>query len=384
MTDKRSEESAEDTEDTMARNRVSRPRIAMVAPSLGVLGGQAVQAKVLADHLRADGYEVELVPINPPFPRGAGWLKRLRFIRTVANEGLYLPTLRKLRSADVVHVLSASYWSFLLAPLPAIVAARKWGKPILLNYHSGEADDHLAHWGSLVHPWLKMVDKIVVPSVFLRDVFARHGYRAEVIHNIIDTGQFRYRERLPLLPEFLSVRNFEPHYGVEYTLVAFAMIQTVFPAASLTVAGQGPQEAELKHLAQALALRNVRFIGAVDPAQMPSLYDRHSVFLNASFVDNQPLSVLEAMASGMPVVSTPIGDIPNMVKDGESATLVSAGDPYAMAKAATLLLEQPQRAALMAQRAKESLVRYDWSKVGPAWADTYRRLATTSSDREAA
>ena len=384
MTDKRSEESAEDTEDPMARNRVSRPRIAMVAPSLGVLGGQAVQAKVLADHLRADGYEVELVPINPPFPRGAGWLKRLRFIRTVANEGLYLPTLRKLRSADVVHVLSASYWSFLLAPLPAIVAARKWGKPILLNYHSGEADDHLAHWGSLVHPWLKMVDKIVVPSVFLRDVFARHGYRAEVIHNIIDTGQFRYRERLPLLPEFLSVRNFEPHYGVEYTLVAFAMIQTVFPAASLTVAGQGPQEAELKHLAQALALRNVRFIGAVDPAQMPSLYDRHSVFLNASFVDNQPLSVLEAMASGMPVVSTPVGDIPNMVKDGESATLVSAGDPYAMAKAATLLLEQPQRAALMAQRAKESLVRYDWSKVGPAWADTYRRLATTSSDREAA
>lgn len=384
MTDKRSEESAEDTEHTMARNRVSRPRIAMVAPSLGVLGGQAVQAKVLADHLRADGYEVELVPINPPFPRGAGWLKRLRFIRTVANEGLYLPTLRKLRSADVVHVLSASYWSFLLAPLPAIVAARKWGKPILLNYHSGEADDHLAHWGSLVHPWLKMVDKIVVPSVFLRDVFARHGYRAEVIHNIIDTGQFRYRERLPLLPEFLSVRNFEPHYGVEYTLVAFAMIQTVFPAASLTVAGQGPHEAELKHLAQALALRNVRFIGAVDPVEMPSLYDRHSVFLNASFVDNQPLSVLEAMASGMPVVSTPIGDIPNMVKDGESATLVPAGDPYAMAKAATLLLEQPQRAALMAQRAKESLVRYDWSKVGPAWADTYRRLATTSSDREAA
>lgn len=381
MTDERSEESAEDS---MGRNRVSRPRIAMVAPSLGVLGGQAVQAKVLADHLRADGYGVELVPINPPFPRGAGWLKRLRFIRTVANEGLYLPTLRRLRSADVVHVLSASYWSFLLAPLPAIVAARKWGKPILLNYHSGEADDHLAHWGSLVHPWLKMVDKIVVPSVFLRDVFARHGYRAEVIHNIIDTGRFRYRERLPLLPEFLSVRNFESHYGVEYTLVAFAMIQTVFPAASLTVAGQGPQEAELKHLAQALALRNVRFIGAVDPVEMPNLYERHSVFLNASFVDNQPLSVLEAMASGMPIVSTPIGDIPNMVKDGESATLVPAGDPYAMAKAATLLLEQPQRAALMAQRAKESLIHYDWSKVGPAWANTYRRLATTSSDREAA
>ena len=368
----------------MTAHRVSRPKIAMVAPSLGILGGQAVQAKVLADHLRVDGYEVKLVPINPPFPRGAGWLKRLRYIRTVANEGLYLPTLRKLRCADVVHIASASYWSFLLAPMPAIVAARRWGKPILLNYHSGEADDHLANWGSLVHPWLKMVDKIVVPSLFLQKVFARHGYQAEVIHNVIDTLQFRYRERLPLLPEFLSVRNFEPHYGIEYTLTAFAMIQTVFPAASLTIAGQGPQEPELKHLAQALGVRNVRFIGPVEPASMPDLYDSHSVFLNASFVDNQPLSVLEAMASGMPVVTTPIGDIPNMVQDGESGTLVPAGDPYAMAKAATLLLEQPERAVLMAKRAQESLMQYDWSNVGPAWADTYRRLASASANREAA
>ncbi|HKY73018.1 MAG TPA: glycosyltransferase family 4 protein [Nitrospira sp.] len=381
MTEERSRELAEDTS---MQERSVRPKIAMVAPTLGILGGQAVQAKVLADHLRADGYDVRLVPINPPFPRGAGWLKRLRYIRTVANEGLYLPTLRKLRSADVVHVASASYWSFLLAPLPAIVAARRWGKPILLNYHSGEADDHLANWGSLVHPWLKMVDKIVVPSVFLKEVFARHGYQAEVIHNIIDTRQYHYRERLPLLPEFLSVRNFEPHYGVEQTLVAFAMIQTVFPAASLTIAGQGPQEAELKHLAQALSLRNVRFVGPVDPASMPDLYDSHSIFLNSSFVDNQPLSVLEAMASGLPVVSTPVGDIPNMVEDGESGTLVPVGDPSAMAKAATLLLEQPERAALMAHRAKEMLMHYDWSKVGPAWDDTYRRLACESSSREAA
>ncbi len=359
-------------------------KIAMVAPSLGTRTDQAVQAKVLADCLRAGGYEVQVVPINPPFPRGAGWIKRLRYIRAVANEGLYLPTLRKLRSADVVHIASASYWSFLLAPLPAIVAARRWGKPILLNYHSGEADDHLTHWGSLVHPWLKMVDKIVVPSTFLQDVFARHGYQAEVIHNVIDTGQDRYRERLPLLPEFLSVRDFKPHCGVEYTLVAFAMIQTVFPTASLTMAGQGPQEAELKHLAQALALRNVRFVGSVDPVSMVALYDAHSILLNSSFVDNQPLSVVEAMASGMPVVSTGVGDIPNMIEDGESGTLVPVGDPSAMAKAGTLLLEQPDRAALMAQRAKESLMRYDWSNVGPAWAKMYRRLASVSSTREAA
>jgi len=360
------------------------PNIAMVAPTFGSIGGQALQAKVLADYLRLDRYTVEVVPINPPFPRGARWLKRLRYVRAVANEGLYLPTLRKLRRADVVHVTAASYGSFLLAPPPAIVAAHRWGKPILLHYSSVEADDYRANWGSLVHPWLKMVDAIVVSSAFLCGVFARHGYEAQVIHNVIAMDQFRYRPRDPLLPQFLSVRNFEAHHGVENTLVAFALIQTACPDASLTIVGHGSQEAELKHLGQALALRNVRFLGPVEPASMPALYDTHSIFLNSSFVDNQPLSVLEAMATGMPVVSTGVGDIPNMIEDGESGTLVPPADPSAMAKAAILLFEQPDRAHLMAQRAKESLVQYDWSTVGPAWAELYRRLATRFSEREVA
>jgi phenylacetate-CoA ligase len=363
---------------------LSPPNIAMVAPTFGSIGGQAVQAKVLADHLRLDRYTVEVVPINPPFPRGARWLKRLRYVRAVANEGLYLPTLRKLRRADVVHVTAASYGSFLLAPPPAIVAAHRWGKPILLHYSSVEADDYRANWGSLVHPWLKMVDAIVVSSAFLCGVFARHGYEAQVIHNVIAMDQFRYRPRDPLLPQFLSVRNFEAHHGVENTLVAFALIQTACPDASLTIVGHGSQEAELKHLGQALALRNVRFLGPVEPASMPAVYDTHSIFLNSSFVDNQPLSVLEAMATGMPVVSTGVGDIPNMIEDGESGTLVPPADPSALAKAAILLLEQPDRAHLMAQRAKESLVQYDWSTVGPAWAELYRRLATRFSEREVA
>jgi len=367
-----------------AMSRPTLPKIAMVAPSLSILGGQAVQAKVVMDYLRSDGYDVELVPIDPPFPTGVGWMKRLPFVRTVINEGLYLPSLRRLRQADVVHICSASYWSYLLAPVPAILAARHLKKPIVLNYHSGEAADHLSNWGSLVHPWLKMVDEIVVPSVFLRDIFARYGYRAEVVHNVINTGRFRYRRRVPLLPAFLSVRNFEPHYGVENTIMAFALIRTAFPGATLTIAGLGPQEAELKHLTEALALRNVRFIGPVDPMSMPSLYEGHSIFLNSSFVDNQPLSVLEAMASGMPVVTTGVGDIPNMIKDGVSGTLIPVGDPAAMAKAATQLLQRPERAVLMAQRAKESLMRYAWSSVGSAWAAIYRRLSDATSALKAA
>src|SRR5207245_11080245 len=103
------------------------------------------------------------------------------------------PTVVALRRADVVHIFSASYWSFVLAPRPAILAARSFRKRVVLHYRSGEAQDHLERWGPLVHPWLRLVDEIVVPGEYLRGVFARYGYRARVIHNVVDTSPFRDR-----------------------------------------------------------------------------------------------------------------------------------------------------------------------------------------------
>ena len=124
-----------------------RPRVTLVAASLDILGGQGIQAEALARNLRADGYGVQFLPINPTFPLGFGWIRKVPYLRTVFNQLLYLPSLSKLRNTDIVHVFSASFWSFLLAPLPAMLAARAFGKHLVLHYHSGEAGDHLAKWG---------------------------------------------------------------------------------------------------------------------------------------------------------------------------------------------------------------------------------------------
>src|SRR5229473_1131490 len=97
-------------------------RIAIVAPSLDILGGQGVQAKTLAEQLAAEGYDVDFIPVNPGFPAGLRWLRRLRYLRTALNQALYLASLRRLRRCGVVHVFAASYWSFLLAAAPAIAA----------------------------------------------------------------------------------------------------------------------------------------------------------------------------------------------------------------------------------------------------------------------
>lgn len=346
-------------------------RIALIAASLDILGGQGIQGAALADGLRRDGAEVALIPINPPFPPGLRWLRRLPYARTLLNQALYLPRLARLRRFDVAHVFSASYWSFLLAPLPAILAARLLGRRVVLHYHSGEAQDHLKRWGILVHPWLRLADEIVVPSEYLRGVFERHGHRARVIPNVVDPARFRYRERPRIRPALLSIRNLEPHYRVDNTLRAFAILRDRHADATLTVAGYGSEERRLRRLARALGDRGIRFAGRVEPEEVPGLYDGADIFVNSSVVDNQPVSVLEAFAAGVAVVSTPTGDIAAMVRDGETGLLVPPDDPRALAGAIAGLLESPERALLMARRARRTVEAYAWPGVRDAWASVY-------------
>jgi L-malate glycosyltransferase len=350
-------------------------RVALIAASLDILGGQGVQALALAAELRKQGDEVAFVPINPSFPRSLRWLRRYPGIRTLLNQALYLPSLLRLRRSDVAHVFSASYWSFLLAPVPAILAARALGKRVVLHYHSGEAEDHLARWGILVHPFLSLVDEIVVPSEYLRGVFERHGYRVRVIRNVVDTSRFQYRERAPLRPRLLSVRNLEPHYRVDDTLRAFAILKTRFPQATLTVAGTGSEEGRLRRLAAALGAGGIRFVGRVEPAAIPRLYDEADIFVNSSVVDNQPVSVLEAFAAGLPVVSTRMGDIAAMVRNGEFGLLVPPGNPLAMADAIATLLLNPDLPQRIVRGARKEVEAYAWARVREEWAAAYARKA---------
>lgn len=360
---------------TLAYHRPRTMRIAIVAPSLDILGGQGVQAASLGSALSQDGFEVRDIPVNPRFPFMLGRIRRIPLLRTIVNQLIYIPGLVRLRNADAVHVFSASYWSFLLAPVPAMLMAKLFGKPVILNYHSGEARDHLANWGMRVHPWLRLADLIVVPSKYLQEVFAEFGYSTRVIRNVVDLEDFRYRERNPLRPRLLSVRNLEPYYRVDNTLKAFALIKKVLPDATLTIAGYGREEANLRRWVDAHGIEDVRFVGRTEPEDMPALYDSADIFINSSEVDNQPLSILEAFAAGLNVISTPPGDIPAMVSDRCTGLIVPCDDPEAITNAVNSLIEDPVNACQMAARARSEVGNYTWFQVSGQWAKLYRESA---------
>src|SRR5207247_7067920 len=257
-------------------------------------GGQAVQAQRLLDAWRGSPeIDAWLVPVNPVPPPGLRFTRRVKYLRTVVNELIYLPLLvRELARADVVHVFSAPYSSFLLAPLPAVLIARALGRPVVLNYHSGEAPDHLKR-SAIARAVLSRVDRIAVPSPYLARVFQEFGLRASVVPNTIDSERMAYRDRDPLRPRLLSTRNLDYPYNVACTLRAFRLIQDRRPEATLTIVGGGKDESKLRRLASELSLRNVEFVGRVDPSAIGAYYAAHDIYIQSPDIDNMPLSVLE-------------------------------------------------------------------------------------------
>lgn len=361
--------------------RPARPdvvRVLLVGPSLDILGGQSVQLARLFDRLRGDdAVEVSFLPVNPRLPAGFRWLQRIKYVRTVATEVAYFATLiRRVPGSDVVHAFSASYWSFLLAPVPALLVARLFRRGALLNYHSGEAQDHLATWRSA--RLVRLAHRIVVPSAYLREVFGRFGHAALPINNFVDATSIPYRERHAPQPVFLSNRNLEPMYNVECSIRAFARVQRLYPGARLVVAGFGSDRSRLEALVSDLGLVNVRFAGRVPPDEMARHLDEADILLNSPDIDNMPLSLIEAQAAGLPIVSTATGGIPFIVKDGETGLLTAPGDDEALARAALRLLEEPGLAARIASAARSvCLSEYSWEAVAEKWVRVYRELAET-------
>ena len=349
--------------------------IALVGPLPPPPGGMANQTRQLARLLQESGITVDVVRTNTPYR--PAWVERLRGLRAVFRLVPFVASLWRVAGrvdVDIFHVMANSGWAWHLYAAPAVLIARWRGKPVVVNYRGGGAEAFLARQARWVIPTLARASLVIVPSNFLGVVFRKHGVDAEIIQNIVDLSRFRPAERSRADLHLIVTRNLEDIYDIPTALRAFASVKRVHPRARLTVAGSGPARAELERLTRELGLeRDVTFAGRVDNEQITELYRSASLFLNASKVDNMPISLLEAMASGLPIVSTNVGGIPFLVEDGTTALLVRPGDPGAMADAVLRLLADAALADRLVAAGLTAAQAYSWEHVRPRLLDAYAR-----------
>jgi glycosyltransferase involved in cell wall biosynthesis len=357
-------------------------RVGLVGPLPPPAGGMANQTAQLARLLIADGVEVEIIQTNAAYR--PEWIAGVRGVRALFRLVPYL--LRLWRAAgrcDLFHVMANSGWSWHLFAAPAIRIAHWRRRPVLVNYRGGEAEGFLRTSARSVASTLRHACILAVPSGFLRQVFATHGIEARILPNVVDLARFHPAggEVAPGAAHVVVTRNLETIYGVDVALRAFAQVRARVPGARLSIAGTGPERAHLEQLCRQLGLADaVSFLGRIDPDGMATLLRGAQVALNASRVDNLPNALLEALASGVPVVSTDAGGIPWLLEDGRTGRLTPVDDVEALAAAVAAVLQDAALARTLSQNGLREARRYTWDEVRPVLMTAYREcLAGTAA-----
>ena len=352
-------------------------KLVVVGPLPPPAGGMANQTRQLTELLRCAQANVTLVQTNAPYR--PEWVGRIPAVRAVFRLVPYLWSLwRTLGQTQVMHLMANSGWAWHLFAVPAIWMARFRSVPVVVNYRGGEAEQFLSRSQGLVRFSMRRVAWLIVPSAFLQEVFAHHGMPAAIVPNIINLARFHPRSaRCTGSAHLVVARNLEPLYDNATAVRAFEIVLSQYPSAQLTIAGSGPHANYLKQLVEELGLAHVvRFAGRLDRDAMAALYRSADIVLNPSLADNMPNSVLESLASGVPVVTTNVGGVPYIVQDGVTALLVPPADPQAMAAACLKILQSDDLWRQLSDAGLAEVQRYTWARVAPLLANVYRQAIT--------
>ncbi|MEZ5182466.1 MAG: glycosyltransferase family 4 protein [Acidimicrobiales bacterium] len=340
---------------------MSTPAIGFVGIHAGGRAGQpTAQDEILARLFAAEGHHVR-----------AASSREHQVPRTLEQ----VAAMVGWRDVDVLVVATFSGTSFLIAELAALLARRR-RRPLVLFLHGGNLPAWAPAHAGRARRALRRADRLLAPSDYLADAFRSWGFDVGVIPNVVELGDHAFRRRSPLRPSLLWMRTFAEEYDPLLAVEAFARIVARTPDARLTMAGadQGLLAATRERATALGVADRIRFPGYLDAAAKAAALADHDVFLNTNRVDNMPVSVVEAAASGLVPVATRVGGIPALLADGRDALLVEAGDASAMADAVGRLLDDPDLAGRLSDGARETASRSDWPAVRRRWLEELEAL----------
>lgn len=352
--------------------------IGLVGPLPPPYGGMANQLQQLSQLLQQEGLRVSVVQTNAPY--GCQWIAALTGLRALARLLPYIGKLWTLAGkVDVLHVFANSGWSWQLFAAPALWLGWLRKTPVIINYRGGEAQRYFSQSSRWVRPSMNKAAAIIVPSGYLKAVFADFGFNAHVIPNIIDLARFgsqaHSRPLNTTAPHLIITRNLEAIYGIATAIKAVALLIPTYPNIRLSIAGSGAQLNELQQLVRQHQLEsNVVFTGKLTPEAIAKLYQHADIMLNPTTVDNMPNSVLEALASGVAIITTAVGGIPYLVTDQHTALFTEVNQPEQMAQQIKRLLHDNALHQRLINNGLDDVKQYAWSEVKTQWLDLYQRL----------
>jgi glycosyltransferase involved in cell wall biosynthesis len=344
--------------------RARQPRVLIAANFLSSGGGSRSVVEDLSERLRARGYEL----VTASHHRG-GLLRGAHMIATaLVRRGEY----------DLAVVDLYSGRAFLIGEALSFVL-KALGRPFVLVLRGGSLPEFAARRARRVGACLARAAAVAAPSPYLLEEMRPFHDALQLLPNPVDLAAYEARVRRAAEPRLVWLRSFHEIYNPTLAPKVVALLVRDFPEVRLTMVGRDKGDGSFRRTREAAAALGVAdridFPGGVLKRDVPAWLSRGDIFLNTTDVDNTPVSVLEAMASGLCVVSTNVGGVPRLLEDGRDALLVPPADAEAMAAAVRRLLEEPALAERLSREGLRKAEQFDWSLVMPRWESLFCSVA---------
>jgi L-malate glycosyltransferase len=335
------------------------PRLCFVGPMVGRNPGYVTtQGEFLSDLFAAHGFSVICVSSRP---------NRYHRLADIVHT-----LIRRRRDVDLQCLQVYGGPSFVVEDIASWLA-RRFGQRIVMHLHGGAMPRFMKRhprWSCRV---LGRADALVTPTRYLAQAVVPYGLQAQVIPNGIHLSDYPYRHRKAVRPRLFWMRSFHSIYNPKMAIRVLAHLRDTFPDARLMMAGQAKGlESEVAQLADSLGVSEaVRFPGFLDMAGKIREGEAADIAISTAHVDNTPVAVIEACAMGMPVVSTAVGGVPDLLTDEETGLLVPDDDDEAMARAIQRLVEEPALASRLSANGRELAHSFSWERAYPQWVQLF-------------
>ncbi|MBZ0115119.1 MAG: glycosyltransferase family 4 protein [Thermoanaerobaculia bacterium] len=278
----------------------------------------------------------------------------------------------------VAHVDLFSGRAFHLAEV-ATRLLQSLGKPMVVTLHGGALPAFAEAEPKRLAKVLKRAKAVVAPSSYLARAMDSLETKVSIIPNGIDVSRYVYEFRPAVQPKIVWLRALADTYDPLLAVEILHAMTVARPSTNLRM--YGPDKGFGRVVQERLIAlghdpREV-LCGAVPKARVPDVLGDAQLFLNTPRIDNTPVSLLEAMASGLPIVSSAVGGIPSLIDHDVDGYLVSSRDPAAFCAGLLDLTHEPTRARRLAEQARRKVESFDWSEVVPQWDHLFCKVLST-------
>ncbi len=277
--------------------------------------------------------------------------------------------IKHRKTTDIVLIDTFSTSNFYYALITSQLA-RIFSLKYIPILHGGNLPYRLKHSEFLSILIFKYAFQNVSPSQYLVYEFKKYNFDTEYIPNSIPVSEIPFKLRTEFGPKLLWVRAFDKIYNPAMAIKVLALLKRNYENASLCMVGPDKDGSlnQTKMLAKQLGVANsITFTGVLPKEQWHELSANYDIFINTTNIDNMPVSVMEAMALGLPVVSTDVGGLPYLIENKVDGLLIPVNDEKKMAEEIVTMLNNTEKAAEMAKKARAKAEKFDENTVKKQW-----------------